>query len=78
MSTAASAVAVTFCERSPWAPAPFSSAGRWPGVSRPGGAQRAERVLAGLTLELAEALALAGATSPDEVGPDLVRHGVSN
>jgi hypothetical protein len=43
-----------------------------------GGAQRAERVLAGLTLELAEALALAGATSPDEVGPDLVRHGVSN
>jgi 4-hydroxymandelate oxidase len=43
-----------------------------------GGAQGAERVLAGLTLELAEALALAGATSPDEVGPDLVRHGVSN
>jgi 4-hydroxymandelate oxidase len=43
-----------------------------------GGAAGAERVLAGLALELAEALALVGATAPDDVGPDLVRPAVAD
>jgi 4-hydroxymandelate oxidase len=38
-----------------------------------GGAEGVQKVLAGLTLELAEALALVGATRPDEVDRDLVR-----
>ncbi len=43
-----------------------------------GGAAGAHRVLAGLSLELAEALALAGAQGPEDVGPDLVRPGVAD
>jgi 4-hydroxymandelate oxidase len=42
------------------------------------GAAGAERVLRGLALELAEALALAGSTGPDDVGPDLVRPGMAH
>jgi 4-hydroxymandelate oxidase len=42
------------------------------------GAAGAERVLAGLTLELAEALALVGAAGPHDVGPDLVRPGMAD
>ena len=38
-----------------------------------GGAAGVERLLAGLALEFAEALALVGASGPDDVGPDLVR-----
>ena len=43
-----------------------------------GGAPGAERVLAGLALELAEALALVGASGPEDVGSDLVRPGVAD
>jgi 4-hydroxymandelate oxidase len=42
------------------------------------GAEGAARVLLGLRVELAEALALAGATGPDDAGPDLVRPGVAD
>jgi 4-hydroxymandelate oxidase len=43
-----------------------------------GGAVGAERVLAGLRLELTEALALVGATGPQDVGPDVVRSGLAD
>ena len=43
-----------------------------------GGANGVQRVLAGLTLELSEALALVGATRLDEVGRDLVRSSLAH
>jgi 4-hydroxymandelate oxidase len=43
-----------------------------------GGAAGAARVLGALRLELVEALALAGATGPDDLGRDLVRLGMAD